>query len=180
MTLFWSRIFVLLSHFIAVCTMHIMKYVLYIFIIYSLVGGAECLLHLFVYCIVSTVLCCTVLYAVQCVWIIFGYVWVYYVISPVDIECEWLQINSEIANQLCPSLRIKMTVSKLDLYCACSILSHTHTLSLNVCVYIVFLDGITVYMPNIISIQLVAIFCAHTCMLMKIPLQMLHFLRSNL
>lgn len=48
-----------LSHFIAVCTMHIMKYVLYIFIIYSLVGGAECLLHLFVYCIVSTVLCCT-------------------------------------------------------------------------------------------------------------------------
>lgn len=79
---------------------------------------SACSTYLF---IVLRVLCCT-LCSVLCVWIIFGYVWVYYVISPVDIECEWLQINSEIANQLCPSLRIKMTVSKLYLYCACSVL----------------------------------------------------------
>lgn len=125
---FFGRLFFFaLVYFIVIYTMHIMKYVLYIFIIYSSAGDAECLLHLFVYCIVNYE-CCTVL----CIWIIFGYVWVYYVISPVDIECEWLQINSKIANQLCPSLCIKMTVSKLDLYCACSVLSPSLSLSISI------------------------------------------------
>lgn len=116
------------------------------------------------YCEYCIVLYCVVSHTL-CVWIIFGYVWLYYVISPVDIECEWLQINSKIANQLCPSLRIKMTVSKLYLYCACSILflslslSPSLSLTQSACVCIVLLlDCFNVYVPNTISIHLVAIF----------------------
>lgn len=130
-----------------VCVCARLVCVLYIsFIIYSSAGSAECLLHLFVY---SIMYFAALYWAMRmCAWIIFGYVWVYYVISPVDIEREWLQINSKIANQLCPSLRIKITVSKLNTYIMrvfnsffpFVFLSFSLCLAISVCVYVWHMD----------------------------------------
>lgn len=60
----------------------------------------------------------------------FGYVWVYYVIQSVVCVCVWYWVNGcksihEIANQLCPSLRIKMTV-RLNWYCGRGWVAFTH------------------------------------------------------